>query len=304
MTSDTGSSVRFHAHNNLARKEFNAAGILSLQQFSRVDWEIVHNALTTVPRMFQVWVCKQVWGIAGTNREQARWSDVSPLCPSCRQAPEIYCHVLHCPHAGRVKALHAMISLMDQWMIQNNTDPDLRDCIYEYSTGQGRLSMEAISIEKDYDDRYKTMARSQDSIEWRRFMEGMVCKEIRVIQSSYSSGTGLRCNTVNWGRDLVTRLLEVTHGQWQWLYCNVQMHDRLSGTLATQRKEELQMEIKCQQELGTEGLLEEDCYLADCNLGGPGGNLRDIGDYWLLSIQAAREAGRLEGLRIQAVEAS
>ena len=27
------------------------------------------------------------------------------------------------------------------------------------------------------------------------------------------------------------------------------------------------MEIECQQELGKEGLLEEDCYLADCNLG-------------------------------------
>jgi hypothetical protein len=150
-------------------------------------------------------------------------------------------------------------------MKQNNTDPDLRDCIYEYATGRGMLSMEAICIEYDYTDRYKTMARSQDSIGWRRFMEGMVCKEIRVIQSSYSSGTGLRCNTANWGRDLVTHLLEVTHGQW--LYRNVQVHGRISGTLATQRKEELQMEIERQQELGTEGLLEEDCYLADCNLG-------------------------------------
>ncbi len=34
MTSDTRSSVRFHAQKNLARNEFNAAGILSLQQFS------------------------------------------------------------------------------------------------------------------------------------------------------------------------------------------------------------------------------------------------------------------------------
>ncbi len=97
--------------------------------------------------------------------------------------------------------------------------------------------MEEICIENNYDDRYNTMAQSQDSTGWRRFMEGMVCKEIRVIQSSYSSGTGLRCNTANWGRDLVTRLLEVTHGQW--LYRNVQVHDRISGTLATQRKEEL-----------------------------------------------------------------
>jgi hypothetical protein len=69
-------------------------------------------------------------------------------------------------------------------MKQNNTDPDLRDCIYEYeyATGRGRLTMEEICMENNYDDRYKAMARSQDSIGWRRFMEGMVCKEIRVIQ--------------------------------------------------------------------------------------------------------------------------
>jgi hypothetical protein len=131
-------------------------------------------------------------------------------------------------------------------------------------------------------------------------MEGMVWKGIRAIRSSYSSGTGLRCNTVNWGRDLVTRLLEVTHGQW--LHCNVQVHDRISGTLATQKKEELQMEIKCQQELDMEGLLEEDYYLADCNLGGLEETSGIYETYWLLSIQATREAGRLEELRIQAAE--
>ena len=162
--------------------------------------------------------------------------------------------------------------------------------------------MEAICIEYNYDDRYKTMARSQDLIGWQRFMEGMVCKEIRVIQSSHSSVTGLHCNTANWGRDLVTRLLEVTHGQW--LYPNVQVHDRISGTIATQRKEELQMEIERQQELGTEGLLEEDCYLAECNLGDLDETSGISETYWLLVIQATREAGRLEGERIQAAEAS
>ena len=47
----------------------------------------MHSALTSVSRMFQVWACKQVWGIAGTNRELARWLDTSLLCPSCRQVP-------------------------------------------------------------------------------------------------------------------------------------------------------------------------------------------------------------------------
>jgi hypothetical protein len=48
MTSDTGSSVWFHAHKNLARKEFNVAGILTFRQFDQVDWVIVHIVLTTV----------------------------------------------------------------------------------------------------------------------------------------------------------------------------------------------------------------------------------------------------------------
>jgi hypothetical protein len=75
----------------------------------------------------------------------------------------------------------------------------------------------------------------------------------------------------------------------------------ITGTLATQRKEELQMEIERQQELGTEGLLDDDCYLAECNLG----NLEETSGirktYWLLAIQAAREASRLEGIRTQPV---
>ena len=159
--------------------------------------------------------------------------------------------------------------------------------------------MEEICIENGYDERYIMMARAQDLIGWWRFMEGMVCKEIRAIQCTHSSVTGLRCNTECWGRELVTRLLEVTHGQW--LYRNVQVHDRIMGTLTTQQKEELQMEIERQQELGTEGLLNDNCSLSECILG----DLEDTSGiretYWLLAIQAAREASRLEGIRTQPV---
>jgi hypothetical protein len=42
----------------------------------------------------------------------------------------------------------------------------------------------------------------------------------------------------------------------------------------TLRKEELQLEIERQQELGTTGLLNEDCYLVECNLG-------DLKDSWI-----------------------
>jgi hypothetical protein len=50
------------------------------------------------------------------------------------------------------------------------------------------------------------------------------------------------------------------------LYRCVQVHDRISGIQATQQKEELQMAIEAQQDMGWEGLLEEDQYLAEVNL--------------------------------------
>jgi hypothetical protein len=75
----------------------------------------------------------------------------------------------------------------------------------------------------------------------------------------------LRFSAKKWGVGLVTKLLEVTHSQW--LYRNIQVHDKIAGTLVTLRKEELQLEIEQQQELGTAGLLDEDCHLAECNLG-------------------------------------
>ena len=162
--------------------------------------------------------------------------------------------------------------------------------------------MEDICKDSGYDERYRMMARAQDEIGWRRFMEGMVCKEMRTIQCSQCSVEGRRNDTEKWGRELVIHLLEITHGQW--LYRNIQVHDRITGTIATQRKEELQMEIEHQQELGSTGLLEEDRYLADVNLG----DLEDTPGiketYWLLAIQATREATRLEGLRNQPAEAA
>jgi len=62
------------------------------------------------------------------------------------------------------------------------------------------------------------------------------------------------------------------------------------------------MEIECQQELGMEGLLDDDCYLAECNLGDLEDTTGIRETYWLLAIQAAREASsRQEGMRTQPV---
>ena len=96
------------------------------------------------------------------------------------------------------------------------------------------------------------------------------------------------------GNRKIIKLLETTHGQW--LYRCVQVHDRISGIQATHRKEELQMAIKAQQDMGWEGLLEEDQYLVEVNLEDLEHTSGKRHEYWLVAIQAAREASRLQGL--------
>ena len=71
------------------------------------------------------------------------------------------------------------------------------------------------------------------------------------------------------------------------------VHDRVSGTLATARKEELQQEIEKQQELGADGLLAEDKYLAEVNLEDLEMSSGERQEYWLLAIQTARRAYQL-----------
>ncbi len=50
------------------------------------------------------------------------------------------------------------------------------------------------------------------------------------------------------------------------------------------------MEIERQQDLGNAGLLEEDKYLAEVNLGDLETTLGECQHYWLLAIKTARKA--------------
>ena len=86
--------------------------------------------------------------------------------------------------------------------------------------------------------------------------------------------------------------MEVTHGQW--IYRNLLVHDKITGVLATKKKEELQREIQRQQELGEEGLDEADKFLLEINLEDLEETSGEHQEYWLLAIRAAR---RVMGIR-------
>jgi hypothetical protein len=85
LTSDKGEKLCFWVQAQLAQEQFYEADILYGLQFDSVDSEMVHGALHWIPRMFQIWVCKQIMDIAPTNGNRPWETELCPLCLSCGQ---------------------------------------------------------------------------------------------------------------------------------------------------------------------------------------------------------------------------
>jgi hypothetical protein len=287
LTASMGKQIRFYAHKLLARTSLCDMNVLNTRQFDEVAWAHVGMALDEVPRMFQLWACKQVLGIASTNGWVSKWdSSIDGLCPSCRQCTETAEHVLYCQEAGRVDAMLQSVDSFELWLNKMDTDPDLTSCLVQYARGHGGVTMQTIC--QDHDSSLQEMARSQDIIGWRRFMEGMISRRVVERQRDHLRCKGIQWQLNRWASGLVVRLLEITHGQW--LYRNVVVHDRTAGRLALVRKERILADIEEQQSKGEEGLLEEHRYLLEVNLDNLGESDGVGHEYWLLAIRAARVA--------------
>jgi hypothetical protein len=87
-------------------------------------------------------------------------------------------------------------------------------------------------------------------------------------------------------------LLQVTQGQW--IYRCIVVHDRTTGTLVSQHKAKLLEEITKQLSMGADLLMEDAKFLLECNLLDIVMANGEQQEYWLLAIQAAREASRLQ----------
>jgi hypothetical protein len=185
-----------------------------------------------------------------------------------------------------------LIDLLEHWLVEVDTDPDLWECMVEYAKGQGGVTM--MEICRGMDHRYWKVSEEQDAIGWRRFMKGMICRGLQGLQEIYTTVDGSNVTGEQWVTGVIIKLLEITHRQW--LYHCIQVHDRFSRIQATQQKEELQMVIEAQQDMGWEDLVEEDQYLAEVNLENFEHTSGERQEYWLVAIQVAREASRLQRL--------
>jgi hypothetical protein len=200
-------------------------------------------------------------------------------------------HVLYCCHQGRVETLRHTLELMEEWLLDAKTEPDLLNCLMEYAHVRGGQSMENIC--SGLGQHFMQMAREQDAIGWLLFMEEMISKSMRTIQYDFHYRKGTSMKPECWAQGLILKLMEATHGQW--IYYIIHIHDAVVGTQVTLWKEAILKEIEEQMELGEAGLLEEDNWMLEVNLGDMENSSGEQEEYWLLAIKVARVATSLTG---------
>ncbi len=289
LSSETGPLLQFHAHCQLARSLFHWKKILLRDEFKEVDWESVHRALHSVPRLFQVWTSKHVLGIEGMMKFLAHQDGRESTCPSCQSCEKTCTHILRYPEAGRTEAFLLSVKELLRWMKENEMHPDLISVILEYAQRRGEIS--CIKRVGELPSIVQEFATSQDRIGWGNVMVGMVSTKLLCIQDSYLWVRGSARSSERWATGLIAQLLQVTHGQW--IYRCVLVHDRTTGTLVNQHKAELLEEITKHLSMGAESLMEDDKYLLECNFLDIVTTNGKQQEYWLLTIQAAREVGQL-----------
>ena len=157
--------------------------------FDETDWWPLQRTLTSLPRLFQLWVAKHVNRIAGTMSFLSHQDGRCDRCPSCETCVETCPHIARCPEAGRASAFAQSTDELELWLGANKTHPDLQSLLLSYTRGRGTVTCLECAISLDLPPILHNLARSQDVIEWELYMMGMLSTQTVTVQSAYSCST-------------------------------------------------------------------------------------------------------------------
>jgi hypothetical protein len=178
--------------------------------------------MASYPKMFRIFVSKQVSGWCGSNSKQSLWdSTISNMCPNCGIARETSKHLTRCTHVGRVQLFRSSVADVIYCLEVGNVDVELVTIIEAYLLLQGSDTM---VNQTPLGSRYLALATVHDELGWDCFLEGRIpVALLDAVRLSLPS----RRSITKWGISLIKALLSVTHRQW--LFRNADVHHRFDG---------------------------------------------------------------------------
>jgi hypothetical protein len=186
--------------------------------------------MASYPKMFRIFISKQVSGWCGSNNKLSLWdSNVDNTCLNWGMVNKTSKHMTWCTHKGWVTLLHESVEEVTECLKQANADPDLLTMIKKYLLAQGSRSMEScITTGRQY----ILLAQTQDLLGWDCFIEDQIpsilIKTIKPQLHQYSPWKSID----KWGVKLVKSLLNITHNQW--INRNADVYHVINGLTSNQ----------------------------------------------------------------------
>ncbi len=154
-------SLETHWGRREAKQFFDFKHILHPSDFDPIWWEGMRNAIESYPKMFRIFITKQILGWCGSNSKQSLWdTTISNECPNCGLASKTSKkHLTCCSYRGRITLFQESTKDTIHCLEQANVDMALITIIKDYMLHQGLVSMESHTLPGS---RYMVLARIQD----------------------------------------------------------------------------------------------------------------------------------------------
>ena len=292
ITGDLGDAIRYAKGYEEAREFLTKQKGWSDEQFLAVDWKSLHMTLKGKPDAYRTWLSKQHSGFCGTRVQVSHYSGVDGTdvgCPNCG-CVEKASHLCVCMNPDRTKLLGEMNDSLAAWMHKGGkTDPEIAYWVPKYVQSRGSVRFQDLG---SMSPSMRLLAKEQDLIGWRNFMEGRMSRSFYIVQMDHLADASGHMNGRDWMKTFIGKVLQMTHSQW--IYRNVTLHDKVEGSLRRQKMEAMKSEaelLACSDPLT---LPEESRFLLEMD-----GDRYVRGDcnfhdkaYWLSAMRAAVAAGR------------
>ena len=134
------------------------------------------------------------------------------------------------------------------------------------------------------------LAKSQDVIGWKNFMEGRISRQFYDIQSKYLTLGNHRMDAGQWTRQLISKFLHITHSKW--IFRNFTLHDKQKGWLRRKKLHEVMEKIDQLGHTNVDKIPEGSRFLLEMDYDNLMKSNIHNKTYWVAAMEAATKAGQ------------
>ena len=290
ITENLDLAIAEHIHGQSLFHHLKEKQQITEEGIQLVNWNMLGQVHNSLPRSRYIWVVKFASGFLPTANHMFRhgnWED--NLCPLCKSTVETNAHLMRCSCDDAILERHSKIYDLHQWLLDNNTDPNLAQVII-YTLINGPNTSFSSMVPSTASPLIKQTAIEQDILGWDNFLLGRMTSTWAQAQQQYFDCVSSNTNAhhgLGWMKRLIARVYDMTHAVW--LYRNSVVHAEVEANMNQKTIDKLNNEIDRLYALGKYHVCHSHRYLFDEGVSITKERSAKQKKYWVRTVQVSSE---------------